>query len=176
MAPALFVGALVNAAAVAGAVTRMLQATGGCITVVPCGERWDPPGEDGPLRVAVEDLLGAGAILSHLTCDKSPEARACEGAFLSLRGALDEVLWECASGRQLREHGFGEDVRHAAKLDAIGCAPVLRDEAADHDRMMAEFEQFDRELGIRSSAGSPPETVRGLLEQARAALGSPPDP
>jgi phosphosulfolactate phosphohydrolase-like enzyme len=47
------------------------------VTVIACGERWNIPSEDGELRMALEDYLGAGAILSYLPYEKSPEARAC---------------------------------------------------------------------------------------------------
>jgi 2-phosphosulfolactate phosphatase len=70
--------------------------------------------------------LGAGAILSHLEHPKSPEARACEGAFRHVRDDLPAVLWECGSGRELREKGFGEDVRHAARLNHYDSVPVMR--------------------------------------------------
>ncbi len=129
--PCLLVGALVNAQAV---VSLLLEQEDLSVTVIACGERWSPPSEDGALRVAVEDYLGAGAILSYLEHEKSPEARVCEGAFMQVRDDLDSILWECASGRELREMGFGVDVQHAARLNAYETVPHMRD---DH------FEPFD---------------------------------
>jgi 2-phosphosulfolactate phosphatase len=125
--PYLFVGALVNAQAVAAVVSTLLEQEDLAVTVIACGERWHPPSEDGALRVAVEDYLGAGAILSYLQHEKSPEARVCEGAFVQVRDDLDVLLWECASGRELRHMGFGVDVQHATRLNAYETVPHLRD-------------------------------------------------
>lgn len=133
--PYLLVGALVNAQAVAAAVSAGLSQEDLAVTVIACGERWNPPSEDGVLRVAVEDYLGAGAILSYLGHEKSPEARVCEGAFVQVRDDLDAILWECASGRELRQMGFGVDVQHAALLNAYETVPHLRDGC---------FEPFDQ--------------------------------
>ncbi len=124
--PYLFVGALVNAQAVAVAVSQVVEEQQLNVTVIACGERWRTPTEDGTLRVAIEDYLGAGAILSYLQLEKSPEARVCEGAFLHVRNDLANVLWECESGRELREKGFGGDVQHATKLNMYDVAPIMR--------------------------------------------------
>jgi len=79
--------------------------------------------------MAIEDYLGAGAILSELSYPKSPEARVCEGSFRQSRRNLDEIIWDCGSGRELREAGFGDDVRHAARLDLYDVAPLMQDGA-----------------------------------------------
>jgi 2-phosphosulfolactate phosphatase len=124
--PYLFVGALLNAAAVAAAITSVLKTTEHCVTLLACGERWTTPSEDGELRFAIEDLLGAGAILARLPFAKSPEARVCEDTFTSAQADLATVLWECGSGRELRERGFGADVEHAARLNLYAAVPVMR--------------------------------------------------
>ena len=80
--PILIVGALLNAQSVAHALSHILRTTDDAITLLACGERYVDPDADGPLRHALEDDLGAGAIASYLSCEKSPEVRACEGAFL----------------------------------------------------------------------------------------------
>jgi 2-phosphosulfolactate phosphatase len=127
--PYLFVGALLNAEAVATAVAHILAATDLSVTVVACGERWQTPSEDGELRVALEDYLGAGAILAYLEAAwQSPEARVCAGAFVQARPDLSALLWECGSGRELREKGYAEDVRHAAQLNRYDIVPVMQDE------------------------------------------------
>jgi 2-phosphosulfolactate phosphatase len=126
--PYLFVGALVNAQAVAKAVSQVVEEQGLNVTVIACGERWGTFTEDGALRVAVEDYLGAGAILSYLQLEKSSEARVCEGAFLHVRNDLMNVLWECESGRELREKGFGGDVWHAAQLNVYDISPIMRND------------------------------------------------
>ena len=124
--PFLFVGALVNAEAVATVVSHLLDTTDRCVTIIACGERWQPPSADGALRVALEDYLGAGAILASLRYEQSPEARACAGAFTHSRRDIATLLWECGSGRQLRSMGFPEDVRHAAQLNSYDAVPVMR--------------------------------------------------
>ena len=92
--PYLFVGALVNAQATALAVSKVLEKNEAQnVTVIACGERWKTPLEDGALRFAVEDYLGAGAILSYLQCEKSLEARVCEGAFLHVQNKFERVIW-----------------------------------------------------------------------------------
>jgi 2-phosphosulfolactate phosphatase len=126
--PFLFVGTLLNARAVAAAVSQQLEGTDLCATFLACGERWRTASEDGELRIAMEDYLGAGAILAHVDHDKSPEALACEGAFRHLRHELESVLLECGSGRELREKGCTDDVRHAARLNLYDSVPILRGE------------------------------------------------
>ncbi|HEY7414642.1 MAG TPA: 2-phosphosulfolactate phosphatase [Ktedonobacteraceae bacterium] len=132
--PFLFVGALVNAKAVATIVSSLLEHQELSVTVIACGERWKTPSEDGELRVALEDYLGAGAILSYLPQEKSPEALVCAGAFVQVQNDLLSILWECGSGRELREKGFGMDVQHAARLNVYETVPHMRDNC---------FEPFD---------------------------------
>ena len=98
------------------------------VTVVAAGERWG----DGSLRPAVEDLWGAGAVLAALegfVGGFSPEARTAAAAFGAVKGSLESVLLDCASGQELVTAGFAEDVRLAAQLDVSDGVPVL-----DHDR------------------------------------------
>ncbi|GIV97807.1 MAG: hypothetical protein KatS3mg057_2464 [Herpetosiphonaceae bacterium] len=131
--PFMFTAALLNAQAVADTITQLLATTALSVTVLAAGERRQPD-EDGVLRVAIEDYLGAGAILSYLRETKSPEALVCETAFAGSREMLSELLWECESGHELRAMGFPEDVRHAAQLNLYHAVPVMR---GDH------FERFD---------------------------------
>jgi 2-phosphosulfolactate phosphatase len=124
-----------NRAAVARWLSPRLAA-GDRVAVVAAGERWP----DGSLRPAVEDLWGAGAVLSalgqtgpqlgpefgaELGAELSPEARAAALAFDAVRHRLGEQLLVCASGRELHAVGFGADVEVAAKLDASGVVPLL---------------------------------------------------
>lgn len=108
-APTTFAGSLVNAYAVAQA----SKCNGQRIAVIAAGERWS----DGSLRPGIEDLIGAGAIISNLEGRKSPEALTAEGAFHSCRSQLEKTLIECVSGQELAEKGFRDDVRYAARLD-----------------------------------------------------------
>lgn len=121
-------GALLNAGAVAGYLSGLLaQDSNTAITVLASGERWQTPSEDGDLRFALEDYLGAGAILSGLPAALlSPEAHLCANAFHSSRSDLESLLWECASGRELRSRGYSEDVLHASRLDLYTVIPVQR--------------------------------------------------
>lgn len=125
--PYLFVGALINAKAIAAVVSSLIKQSELSVTVIACGERWNPPTEDGPLRFAIEDYLGAGAILSYLHYAKSPEARVCEGAFLQVQHDLQALLWDCDSGQELREKGFGEDVIRASQLNIYETVPHMSD-------------------------------------------------
>jgi 2-phosphosulfolactate phosphatase len=114
-------GCLRNAGAVAAAAQRL----GGNIVVIAAGERWP----DGSLRPALEDLLGAGAILAGLQGSYSPEAQAAVNAFRGSRDRLAVTLSECASGRELIGRGRSQDVDLAAALNASDCAPQLQDGA-----------------------------------------------
>jgi 2-phosphosulfolactate phosphatase len=94
--------------------------------VVAAGERWP----DGSLRPAVEDLWGAGAVLSGLTRGSlSPEAAAAVAAYDVVRDRLVHALPDCASGRELVAAGFGGDVDVAAARDVSRVVPLLYDDA-----------------------------------------------
>ena len=113
-------GCLRNSRAVAARAGRI----GRRVAVIPCGERWP----DDSLRPAVEDLLGAGAIISHLAGSKSPEAYAAQALFESCRTDLARIVAQCASGRELIHRGFRADIEHAARLDCSDSAPLLQGE------------------------------------------------
>jgi 2-phosphosulfolactate phosphatase len=107
----------------AAAVARWLQARDGArVSMVAAGERWS----DGGLRPAVEDLWGAGAVLSRLGDEgASPESDAAAAAFVAVRDRLTDVLPTCASGRELVDAGFAGDVDLAAAYDVSEVVPVL---------------------------------------------------
>lgn len=123
----LFAGAIVNATAVGHAVTRLVESSDHTVTIVAAGERYESASEDGMIRFAVEDYLGAGAILAAIDADKSAEAAVCESAFVQVRHRIGEVLWGCESGLELRARGFKDDVHFAAQLDRFSAIPVLVD-------------------------------------------------
>ncbi|HYF65877.1 MAG TPA: 2-phosphosulfolactate phosphatase [Herpetosiphonaceae bacterium] len=114
-------GCLRNARAVALAAARF----GPRIGVIAAGERWP----DGGLRPAVEDWLGAGAVIAHLPGARSPEAELAHQAFASARADLGPILRACGSGKELIGRGFAEDVALAADHDRSDCAPLLIDGA-----------------------------------------------
>jgi 2-phosphosulfolactate phosphatase len=121
--PAVVGGCLRNAAAVA---RWHLSHRTGPVGLVPCGERWP----DGSLRPAVEDLIGAGALVAALLdgdADRShsPEAGAAMAAFESVQGDLSDALAASASGRELHAKGNGDDVGWAAALNVSSCVPLL---------------------------------------------------
>ena len=120
-APIVLAGCLRNAAAVAA----FANAHPGPVTVVAAGERW----EDGSLRAAVEDLLGAGAIIHHLHGSRSAEATVAEASFDGARQRLSSILGSCASAVELVARGFSADVELAAALNLSTCVPIFADGA-----------------------------------------------
>lgn len=135
--PLVLIGALRNASAVADAVlaAQHRRAARTSTAVIACGARVRGAGEDPAApRFAVEDLLGAGAIIDALgeraLDHTSPEAAAACEAFRGLRGATRHLLTASGSGQELFARD-GDDARDrilaAAAVDAVACVPVLRD-------------------------------------------------
>lgn len=87
------------------------------IVVIACGAT-DAAGS----RFAVEDLLGAGAVIDALAVrgidHTSPEAAAACEAFRGLRSAARHLLTASATGQAWLEAGRREDVLAAASVDA----------------------------------------------------------
>jgi 2-phosphosulfolactate phosphatase len=115
-------GCLRNARAVARAAEKL----GRHIAVIPAGERWRT---DGSLRPAFEDLVGAGAVISNLSSERSPEASAAVAAFESVQSDLEQALRACSSGKELIARDHAQDVTLAAALDAGASAPLLHEGA-----------------------------------------------
>ncbi|MFB7884719.1 2-phosphosulfolactate phosphatase [Microbacterium sp. NPDC056057] len=133
-------GCLRNAAAVARAVLDLQHERGArtSIAVIAAGElAGRDPGA--PLRFAVEDQLGAGAIIDALgdlgVDHTAPEAAAACESFRGLRGAIRHLLTAGGSGQELllrpaQQPGDARDeVLNAAAVDAASVVPVLRDGA-----------------------------------------------
>lgn len=86
-------------------------------------------GEHG--RFAVEDLLGAGAVIDALaevgidSC--SPEAASAAAAFQGLRTAAGHMLTACAAGRALAASGGADAVRAAREANESTLFRVLRE-------------------------------------------------
>ena len=116
-----FAGCLRNASVVA----RAAQSCGPRVAVIACGERWP----NGALRPALEDHIGAGAVLAHLDGVMSPEAAAAVSVFESAAAHLPEALRNSVSGKELAGRGFEDDVAIASELNSDDVAPRLRDGA-----------------------------------------------
>ncbi|MGW0581317.1 2-phosphosulfolactate phosphatase [Streptomyces sp. NPDC002920] len=98
------------------------------VGVIAAGERWP----DDTLRPALEDLLGAGAVIAELRRQGagplSPEAAAARAAFIGTPDVPDAVS-RCSSGLELARDGFAADVTVATELDAATMVPVLTEGA-----------------------------------------------
>ena len=134
------VGGIRNAAAVARAVQTIQERRQArtSVAVIAAGEM----DAGGALRFAVEDQLGAGAIVSALS-DRgidhtAPDAAVAAEGFRALRGALRHMIGASGSGRELaagveataRIEAAGltpTTVADAAVLDAVDVVPVLRE-------------------------------------------------
>lgn len=116
-----------NASAVAAWLAPQLAA-GASVAVVAAGERWP----DGSLRPAVEDLWGAGAVVSGLAgagvTDFSVEAVVAASAYDAVAARVHDLLPVTASGRELVDRDFGADVALAAQRDTSRVVPVLTEE------------------------------------------------
>lgn len=124
--PALLIGSLLNAESVAAAANHLQKQTRANITMIPCGEQWEGCREyEDTLRPAIEDYLGAGAILSYLEGKKSPEAELCITSFLHSKDNLNDLIWNCGSGRELRGRGYEADVSHCSRLNVFPTVPLL---------------------------------------------------
>lgn len=115
VASVILAGCLRNARAVAAAAAEM----GISFNVIPAGERW----RDGSLRPALEDWLGAGAILRWLPGDRSPEADSAIALFEHHHARLVETLDVCGSGRELDWRGHHQDKFIAGQLDVSDSVP-----------------------------------------------------
>lgn len=128
-------GCLRNARVTAVAALRALRGTDpagqrrrpvNTVLVIAAGERW----ADGSLRPAVEDLLGAGAVIAELvaqagdgvTC--SPEAMIAMRAWTSCSDP-QETLLHCASGRELLLRGYPDDVNIALEHNLSDVVAML---------------------------------------------------
>jgi 2-phosphosulfolactate phosphatase len=77
----------------------------------------------------VEDLAAAGAIIANLPGTHSPEASAAVAVWNAARNRLSDFLASCASGQELIERGFEEDVRIACEINVSAAVPMLHERA-----------------------------------------------
>ncbi len=125
MAEFVMTGAFVNARALALAVNEILKHRVLNTTVIACGERVETDIADN-IRWAIEDYLGAGAIISYLRTSKSIEAQLCESVFIRNHDRINVIMLECESGRELSNLGFRNDVIYSAQLNLCQSVPILR--------------------------------------------------
>ena len=112
-AAAVVTGCIRNAAAVAKWIGRRPA------VVIAAGERWP----DDSVRFAIEDWLGAGAILSRIDGKRSAAAEAAVAAFEKL--PIRETLTQAPSGLELIEAGYADDIEIASQLDSDTAVPLL---------------------------------------------------
>ncbi len=117
-------GCLRNAQAIADFINR--QYPRATVSIIACGEQWP----NGMLRPAIEDFIGAGAILSQFDPrGLSPEAAIARGAYEHVKTDVPTILQECGSGRELATAGFPEDVTIASEANVSRTVPVFLDGA-----------------------------------------------
>jgi 2-phosphosulfolactate phosphatase len=123
-AGAIYPAAIVNAGAAAGALLRQPRD----VTLLCAGT-------DGTL--ALEDVLGAGAVLDALETARADVTHESDGPalalhlFRSLRGDLPAALASTRGGRNVAAAGLAADVDFAGRLDALDVVGVIDDPAAD---------------------------------------------
>jgi len=112
-----FAGCLRNAKAIG----TMINRHGWSTLVVAAGERWP----DNSLRPCYEDLVGAGAIIDHLSPNRSPEAEAALVTYLESINCLEARVFACSSGQELTARGSKNDVKLATRLNESDSVPLL---------------------------------------------------
>jgi 2-phosphosulfolactate phosphatase len=124
-------GCLRNANAVADKAIDL--ADRGPVGVIAAGEQWGvhlgSSSHEGRMRVAIEDYLGAGAIISALLAEgyspASPEAALAATTFRAAEPYLGDLLGGCGSGLELGEKGLSEDIAIAGQVNVSKAAPHL---------------------------------------------------
>ena len=74
---------------------------------------------------SLEDAVGAGAIISRLSGDKTDSALAAERLFKSYSGGLLRMLRESQAGRYLTSIGFEKDLPVCASMDSLEVLPCF---------------------------------------------------
>ena len=96
------------------------------VAVIACGERWPDT-----LRPALEDLVGAEPSSTPWppwsATGRSPRrpSRCC--GIPRVCADLAAALGDTASGRELRDRGYPDDIAIAVEVDASPLVPVLRE-------------------------------------------------
>ena len=111
-AAVVYAGALVNASAVA----RRLRADERDVILLCAGTNG---------AVAMEDVLGAGAVLDALHAEPASDlARMALDLFRAGRERLGEMLRDAQGGRNVIEAGLPQDIDFAARLDVFDVVGV----------------------------------------------------
>ncbi len=121
-------GCLRNACAVA----EFAQSHGQRISVIPAGERFFYSRTDSALRPSLEDWIGAGAIISYLQGQLSPEAHTAKLVYEAHCDTLQAVLSQCVSGVELIDKDHANDVILASQVNVNTIVPQLIDGAYQH--------------------------------------------
>ncbi|MCD2498646.1 2-phosphosulfolactate phosphatase [Microbacterium nymphoidis] len=130
--PVVLIGSLRNASAVADAIVELQNQRGArtSVAVIAAGELTSRDA-DAQVRFAVEDQLGAGAIIDALSTrgldHTSPEAAVAGEAYRALGGAVRHLLGASGSGRELIDRDERAVTAAAASVDADRVAPRLLD-------------------------------------------------
>ncbi|HEY6170999.1 MAG TPA: 2-phosphosulfolactate phosphatase, partial [Candidatus Kapabacteria bacterium] len=117
----IFTACLRNAKTVALQASSMSKSIG----VIAAGEKW----EDNSMRFAIEDLLGAGAVISCFENELSIEAKSARLVFDSNENNIKGVLLQSISGQELIDRGYRSDVMIASEVNVSAAAPILIDGA-----------------------------------------------
>lgn len=93
------------------------------IAIIPAGEKWN----DNTLRPCVEDLLGAGALISELKGNFSPESLVAKSVFESNKNNLESLIFESISSLELIERDYIDDIELALEINKSNNVPILYD-------------------------------------------------
>jgi 2-phosphosulfolactate phosphatase len=107
----------------ADAVAKYIQTQSKRIGVIAAGERWS----DNSLRPAIEDLMGAGAVIASIQGTLSSEAAVAAHAYLDAREQIDEMILKSMSGQELIDRGYDKDVHLACEVNVSEAVPLLSD-------------------------------------------------
>ena len=99
------------------------RAGAGTLAVIAAGERWP----DDSLRPALEDWLGAGAVVSAIAAHESVDAEAARVSFETSIARLGTLVRACRSGQELLARGFEVDVDIALEIGTSTCVPLMID-------------------------------------------------
>jgi 2-phosphosulfolactate phosphatase len=117
-----FIGALLNAKAVAKAALEVALQEKIGISLIPVGTSG---------HFSLEDFICAGAIAHGLPADEVEHSDAVLAALLAFRQArksLDKVVQSSHHARRLKNKGFEKDVEFCCRLNVFEIVPFLRDE------------------------------------------------